>query len=250
VQLRQEALKDIVLAYAHVDAIDGAVAYLAEKAGADAVEAIQRLAATYFDDGKFEQAIRVYRILQARAPGHAKAPAWQQKVLLAYDKLNRRDQVVTEMKRLVGEYGPQSGWAKTNTAERGALAEARDLAEASLRELVDAAKVEERKDKGHVDRGGRNLPVETVTRNLQPEPIPENEQKLIAACDRYLQLTPDAKDEIVIRYKAAFLFYERRHFVEAAKRFGEIILRWPTDSWSQKAAELSLDILNTGQEWQ
>ncbi|TMA42009.1 MAG: tetratricopeptide repeat protein, partial [Deltaproteobacteria bacterium] len=65
VQLRQEALKDIVLAYAHVDAIDGAVAYLAEKAGADSVEAIQRLAATYFDDGKFEQAIRVYRILQA-----------------------------------------------------------------------------------------------------------------------------------------------------------------------------------------
>jgi TolA-binding protein len=351
VQLRQEALKDIVLAYAHVDAIDGAVAYLAEKAGADSVEAIQRLAATYFDDGKFEQAIRVYRILQARAPRHAKAPAWQQKILLAYDKLNRRDQVVTEMNRLVGEYGPQSGWAKANTAEKGALAEARDLAEASLRELVqdyhqeaiktksaatyrlardiyrqyldtfpqsesaasmrfyyaeilyaleewdaaaaeygrvveadpkgpqaqraaynailalekavaiakgklkkrelaDAAKVDERRDKGHLDRGGAKLRLETVARDVQPEPIPENEQKLIAACDRYLRLAPGAKDEIVIRYKAAFLFYERRQFVDAAKRFGEIILRWPTDSWSQKAAELSLDILNTRQEWQ
>jgi len=350
VQLRQEALKDIVLAYAHVDAIDGAIAYLEEKAGADVVEAIQRLAATYFDDGKFEQAIRVYRILQARAPGNAKAPAWQQKILLAYDKLNRRDQVVTEMKRLVGEYGPQSGWAKANTAERGALAEARDLAEASLRELVqdyhqeaiktksaatyrlardiyrqyletfpqsesassmrfyfaeilyaleewdaaaaeygkvvesdpkgpqaqraaydailalekavaidkgklrkrelaDAAKVDEHQDKGQVDRV-RKLRLETVTREVQPEPIPENEQKLIAACDRYLGLAPGARDEIVIRYKAAFVFYERRHFVEAAKRFGEIILRWPTDAWSQKAAELSLDILNTRQEWE
>ena len=350
VQLRQEALKDIVLAYAHVDAIDGAIAYLAEKAGDDPVEAIQRLAATYFDDGKFEQAIRVYRILQERAPGHAKAPAWQQKILLAYDKLNRRDQVVTEMKRLVGEYGPQSGWAKANTAAHGALAEARDLAEASLRELVqdyhqeaiktksaatyrlardiyrqyldtfpqsesaasmrfyyaeilyaleewdaaaaeyqkvveadpkgpqaqraaydailalekavavvkgklkkrelaDAAKVDEHKDKGQVDRV-RKPRLETVTRDVEAEPIPENEQRLIAACDRYLRLVPGAKDEIVIRYKAAFLFYERRHFVEAAKRFGEIILRWPTDSWSQKAAELSLDILNTRQEWQ
>jgi TolA-binding protein len=350
VQLRPEALKDIVLAYAHVDAIDGAIAYLAEKAGDDPVEAIQRLAATYFDDGKFEQAIRVYRILQERAPGHAKAPAWQQKILLAYDKLNRRDQVVTEMKRLVGEYGPQSGWAKANTAAHGALAEARDLAEASLRELVqdyhqeaiktksaatyrlardiyrqyldtfpqsesaasmrfyyaeilyaleewdaaaaeyqkvveadpkgpqaqraaydailalekavavvkgklkkrelaDAAKVDEHKDKGQVDRV-RKPRLETVTRDVEAEPIPENEQRLIAACDRYLRLVPGAKDEIVIRYKAAFLFYERRHFVEAAKRFGEIILRWPTDSWSQKAAELSLDILNTRQEWQ
>jgi len=46
------------------------------------------------------------------------------------------------------------------------------------------------------------------------------------------------------------VFYERHHYVEAAKRFGEIILRWPTDAWSQKAAHLSLDILNTKEQWQ
>src|SRR5207245_2670458 len=51
------------------------------------------------------------------------------------------------------------------------------------RELADAAKVEERKDKGHVDRGAGKLRLETVTRDVQPEPIPENEQKLIAASD-------------------------------------------------------------------
>jgi TolA-binding protein len=348
VQLRNEALRDIVLAYARVDAVEGAIGYLWEKAGGQA-EAVEKLAATYFDTGKFEQSIRVYRILQERAPGHVRAPAWQQRILLSFDKLNRRDQVATEMKRLVSGYGPQSGWAKANAEKSEAVAEASNLAESALRELVqdyhqeaiktksaatyrlardiyrqyldtfpgseaaasmrfyfaeilyaleewdaaadeygrvleaeprgtyaqraaydsvlaleksvdiskgklkrrelaDAAKIDERKDKGHVDQK-RSLRLQAVTREVEEQAIPENERKLIAACDWYVQLAPGAKDEILIRYKAAFLLYERRHFVDAAKRFGEIILKWPTDAWSQKAANLSLDILNTREEW-
>jgi len=350
VQLRQEALKDIVLAYARVDAVDDAVDYLADKGAGQGIDAIDRLAATYFDDGKFDQAIRVYRILEARAPHHPRAPSWQQKIVLACDKLNRRDQVLAEMKRLVSDYGPQSGWAKANVAQNGAVAEANDLAEGALRELVqdyhqeaiktksaatyrlardiyrqyldtfprsesavsmrfysaeilyaleewdaaadeyakvveeapegpqakraaydailaleksvdtakgklkkrelgDAAKIEEGRDKGQVDRS-RKLQIEAFARDVEEQQIPGNEEKLIAACDRFLRLAPGAKDEIVIRYKAAFVFYERRHYLEAAKRFGEIILRWPRDAWSQKAAHLSLDILNTKEQWQ
>jgi len=349
VQLKAEALKDIVLAYARVDAVEGAVAYLTEKGGEQAVDAIGRLAATYFEAGKFEHSIRIYRLLQQRAPGHALAPAWQQKIVLAYDRLQRRDQVLAEMKRLVGEYGPESGWARANAGRKGAVADANDLAESALRELVqdyhqeaiktksaatyrlardiyrqyldtfprseaahgmrfyqaeilyaleeweaaaeqygkvadsdprgphaqraaynailaleksvdvakgrlkkrelaDAARIDEGKAKGQVDRG-RAVQVQALTRDTPEEAIPQNEQKLIAACERYLRIAPDAKDEIVIRYKVALVLYERRHFVEAAKRFGEIILKWPTDAWSQKAANLSLDIFNTREEW-
>jgi TolA-binding protein len=349
VQLKAEALKDIVLAFARIDAVESAVAYLAEKGGEHAVDAIDRLAATYFEDGKFEQSIRIYRLLQQRAANHARAPAWQQKILLAYDKLQRRDQVLAEMKRLVGEYGPKSGWARANAQHKGAVGEANELAESALRDLVqdyhqeaiktksaatyrlardiyrqyldafaqseaapsmrfyqaeilyaleewdaaaeqyglvvdadprgphaqraaydailaleksvdiakgklkkrelaDGARIDELKVKGYVDRR-RTVQIEAGTRDAPEETIPQNEQALIAACDRYLRMSPSAKDEIVIRYKAAFVFYERRHFVEAARRFGEIILKWPTDPWSQKAANLSLDILNTRQEW-
>jgi len=349
VQLKAEALRDIVLAYARIDAVETAVAYLADKGGEGSIDAIERLGSTYFDDGKFDQAIRVYRTLQQRAAGHVRAPAWQQKIVLANDKLQRRDRVLAEMKRLVADYGPKSAWAKANAQQNGALTEADALAETALRELVqdyhqeaiktksaatyrlardiygqyldsfphseaapsmrfylaeilyaleewdaaadqygrvleadpkgtyadraaynailaleksvdiakgklkrrelaDAAKIDERKSKGQVDRS-RTVRIQPVTREVQEEPIPQNEQKLIAACDRYLQLAGAPKDEIVIRYKAAFILYERRHFLDAAKRFGEIILRWPTDPWSQKAVNLSLDILDTKQEW-
>ncbi|MGZ6142978.1 MAG: tetratricopeptide repeat protein, partial [Myxococcales bacterium] len=289
------------------------------------------------------------RQLEVEAPTHVRAPAWQQKILLAYDKLNKRDKVVQEMKRLVADYGPSSPWAKANAEQKGAIAEANDLAESALRELVQdyhqeaiktksvatyklardiyrqyletfpdsetaysmrffyaeilyaledwdeaavqygkvadadpkasyaqksaydailaleksvdiakgklkkhelaaSEKIDERKAKGSVEQN-RTIKLQTVTKEIPEEPIPENEQKLIAACEKYLGVAPGSKDEIVIRYKSAFVYYDHRHFVEAAKRFGDIILKWPTDAWSQKAADLSLDILNTKEEW-
>ncbi|MCA1829834.1 MAG: tetratricopeptide repeat protein [Myxococcales bacterium] len=348
IQLKNEALKDIVLAYAQIDAIDSASAYLHEKGGTAALDYVNKLAATYFDSGKFDEAIRVYKMLESEAPGHVRAPAWQQKVLLAYDKLNKRDKVVQEMKRLVADYGPSSPWAKANAEQKGAIAEANDLAESALRELVqdyhqeaiktksvatyklardiyrqyletfpgsetaysmrffyaeilyaleewdeaaaqydkvvdadrkgsyaqkaaydailaleksvdiakgklkkrelaESQKIDERKAKGQVEQS--RVKLQTVTKEIPEEAIPDNEQRLIAACEKYLNVAPGSKDEIVIRYKAAFVYYDHRHFVEAAKRFGDIILEWPTDAWSQKAADLSLDILNTKEEW-
>jgi TolA-binding protein len=349
IQLKNEALKDIVLAYAQIDAIDSATTYLKEKGGVRGLDYINKLAATFFDTGKFDQAIRVYRGLENEAPAHVRAPAWQQKILLAYDKLNKRDRVVSEMKRLVADYGPQSAWAKANAEQKGALAEATDLAESALRELVqdyhqeaiktksvatyklardiykqyletfpdsetaysmrffhaeilyaledwdaaaeqydkvvdsdpkgqyatkaaydailaleksvgiakgklkrrelaDATRIDERKAKGQVEQG-RSIKLEKVTKETEEQPIPENEQRLIAACEKYLAVAGRSRDEIVIRYKSAFVYYDHRHYVEAAKRFGDIILRWPNDAWSQKAADLSLDILNTKEEW-
>ena len=349
IQLKNEALKDIVLAYAQLDAIDTASVYLHQKGGPRALDYVNKLASTYFDTGKFEQAIRVYKQLEAEAPAHVRAPAWQQKILLAYDKLNKRDRVVAEMKILVQDYGPQSPWAKANADQKGALAEANDLAESAMselvqdyhqeaiktksvatyrlardiyrqyletfpesesaytlrfyhaeilyaledyvpaadeyakvveldpkgqyaqkaaydtilglekaveiargklkkRELAGATKIDERRAKGQVEQT-RIIKIEKVTKQTEELPIPENEQKLIAACEKYLLVSPRSKDEIVIRYKAAFVYYDHHHYVEAARRFGDIILKWPNDAWSQKAADLSLDILNTKEEW-
>jgi len=349
VQLRQEALKDIVLAYAQIDAIDSAIAYLRDKAGDKSFDYINKLAATYFEHGKFDASIRVYRMLIKERPLHVRAPAWQQKILLAYDKLNKRNNVVTEMKRLVKDYGPNSDWAKANAENAGAVGEASELAQSALsqlvqdyhsealktksvatyrlardiyrdyldtfpkaedaynlrflyaetlyaldqwdeaagqytrvvdenpqgtytrqaaydailalekavavskgklkrRELADTTRIDEKKAKGRVDEK-RKLRRIDITKETAEESIPEIEQKLIAACEKYLTAVPESKDEQVIRYKTAFVYYDHRHYVEAAKRFGDIINRWPTGGEAQKAADLSLDILNTKEEW-
>jgi len=345
IQLKNEALKDLVLSFAQVDAIDGAAAYLSDKGGQRGVELTDRLAGTYFESGKFEEAIRVYRLLAAKAPSDARAAAWQQKILLAYDKLNRRDEVAQEMERLVADYGPRSAWSKANAGRANALSEAHELTESALRELVQdyhqeaiktknaatyrlardiykryldafpdsesayrlryyyaeilyaleewepaadqyaqvadkdpkgeyarkaaydavlaleksvaiaegklqkrelagAARVDDRQAKGRVGQART-----ARAAGAQEESIPPVEQKLIAACERYLEIAPQASDETVIRYKAAYVFYQHGHSAEAARRFGEIVERWPSDPLSQKAADLSLDILNASERW-
>jgi len=349
IQLKNEALKDVVLPFAQLDAVEDAAAYLTGKGGPRGLELIDRLAGTYFESGKFDQAIRVYRLLAERAPSDARAAAWQQKILLGYDKLNRRDEVAREMERLVADYGPRSAWAKANAGRANAVSEAHELTESALRELVqdyhqeaiktknagtyrlardiykryldafpdgesayrlrfyyaeilyaleeweaagdqyarvadadpkgeyaakasydavlalekavavaqgklqkrelhDGTRVDERQAKGRVGQIATER-VGGAAVGGQEDPIPEVEQKLIAACERYLRLTPNAGDEVVIRYKAAYVLYQHRHYEEAGQRFSEIVARWPADPLAQKAADLSLDVLNASEQW-
>ncbi|GAC1606604.1 MAG: hypothetical protein NVS4B10_20990 [Myxococcales bacterium] len=324
IQLAGEALQDLVLAFARADEIDSAVAYFQDKDPARALELESRLgAATFFDSGKFEEAIRVYRRLEEQAPGHARAPAWQQKIALAYDKLNLREDVARETRRLVGEFGPGSAWASAHAAEPGVVAEGRDLAETALRELAQEAHQEAARTKAaatyrlardlyrqyletfpdaasagllrfyraetlyaledweaaadqyddaaaggarEIAQRAANAQIVALEKALAvpnaasvraaegatgaaEEPIPPLEQKLLRACERYLAVVPGAKDEVVIRYKAALIHYDHRRYPEAARRFGEIIQRWPGDAWAQKAADLSMNILEARRDW-
>lgn len=121
-------------------------------------------------------------------------------------------------------------------------------------QLRDDQKVDENRAKGRAEQTKR-VSASTIDKDVQAEEIPQWEARLIAACDRYAEIAaederiPDS-DEINVRYKAAFVYYDRKHFTEAANRFGEIILKWPTDPQAQKAADLSLNILEVKEEWQ
>lgn len=119
-------------------------------------------------------------------------------------------------------------------------------------ELRDDQKIDEKQSKGAVKKSKR-IQTSKIGKDVQEEEIPKWEKKMIEACDRYAEIASKDKrleaDEINVRYSAAFIYYDRKHFTEAAKRFGEIILKWPTDAQAQKAADLSLNILETREEW-
>ena len=69
--------------------------------------------------------------------------------------------------------------------------------------------------------------------------------KLSAACDLYFNIAdPKDKDLPAIKFKAAFIYYKHNHFVEAAKRYFEMIESWPATDLSRKSAKLILDSLN------
>ncbi len=114
-------------------------------------------------------------------------------------------------------------------------------------------KITEKKDKGRTD--SRQITRVQLAglekdKSYEPEPIPPLELNLSAACDLYFDIA-DRKDPDLpaIKFKAAFLYYKHNQFVEAAKRYFEIIENWPKDALSKKAANLILDSLNVQKQW-
>jgi TolA-binding protein len=349
IQLKFEALRDMVRVYVALDQVEEADSYWQAKTSRDrARDLTRKLAQAFFDAGRFDRSIRGNRMLLQREPMDPDAPSFQRGVVLAYDKLGKRDEVKREITRLVDLYRPGSEWARANANNKRALTAAYDIGEESMRQIVtdyhaeaqktksvatyraardiyakyleayaeseqgynlryyyadilyslgeweraaeqydkvveqrpkdgqylktaaynailgyerlvevtqgrskarelsEDSRVDEKKAKGTLKRERR---LERHAKGTREQEIPAHELKLIASCDRYVELMPGDKDEIAVRYKAAFAFYDRGHDVEAARRFGEIIVRWPGDPWSRKAADLTLDILNNREQW-
>lgn len=150
-----------------------------------------------------------------------------------------------------GSYATTSAYNTLLAYEKLIAIEKGELARSNLR---DDQKVDEDKDKGRATRSKR-VTETRITKETQPEEIPQWEAKMIAACDRYAVIAANdprlskGDDEIQVRYKAAFIYYDRKHFTEAAVRFGDIILKWPEDAQAKRAADLSLNILEIKEEW-
>ena len=349
IQLKNEAMNDIVLSFVQVDAVDSAVEFFKTTAGeARAKELIEKLANKFFESGKYDPAIKVFRGMITDDPANQNDPHYEQQIVFAYDKLNKRDKVKSEMQVLVENYSPKSAWAKQNAGNKAALESATDATESAMRTLVqdyhqeaiktksvatyelaegiykqyldyfpDAEsaynlrfyyaeilfalqkyelaaeqydKVREMDPKGvyaakssydavlsneklvKIDKGELKLAALSSNTKIDEKAnkgttaarkqlvaaaskadvateLTAHEKSLVAACDRYVKAVPNAKDEITVKYEAAFVFYDHKDYKEAAQRFGEIILRWPGDQWSGKAANLILASLETKEEW-
>lgn len=144
-----------------------------------------------------------------------------------------------------GRYRQEAAYAailaydKLVKVEQGRLARPPDLRE--------GRRVDEAKRKGTVEK-----PAKLERRSsaqLEAQVLSPHAAALVQACDRFNRLFPGARDEVDIAYQAAMVFYERNHFVEATRRFGDIILTHPEERRSQEAADLSMAVLEEREEW-
>lgn len=87
-------------------------------------------------------------------------------------------------------------------------------------------------------------------KKYEAEKIPDDEVSLAAACDAYVAVVTDAdikkepkleEELVVVKFKAGYIYQSHNHFDEAAKRFGELIARWPDNEYARKGADQILD---------
>lgn len=134
---RREALGDLVLGFARLDAIDEAMRYFeAEASESEARHLIARLAGLLLDAGHPKSARRAYGWLIATAPDDPRGPEYQRAIVDAFESERERGRVQEELRRLALDYGPRSDWAKANAGDAAALARAYEITEAAMRALV------------------------------------------------------------------------------------------------------------------
>ena len=156
-------------------------------------------------------------------------------------KIPKRDgakEASNEKYRQAAAYNSILAYDKLVKIERGILQKS---------DLKTGQKVDEQKKKGTVEKGQKLT--KRSAKELEEQKLTKFEEQLVASCDRYNQLFPNNSDEIDVRYQAAVVLYDRNHFVDATRRFGDIIMKWPEEKRSEDAADLSMSVLEEKQEW-
>lgn len=104
--LRREAIRDLVKTYAQTSfGADNALPFFKKIAPKIYLELGQMLAVNYFDNGKYGNAVRVYKHLIRNAPSDKRALVWQREIVNNTDRLpNQEELTVKEVGRMVALY--------------------------------------------------------------------------------------------------------------------------------------------------
>ncbi|MCY1077783.1 tetratricopeptide repeat protein [Archangium lansingense] len=191
----------------------------------------------FISDSAFNMRFFYAEILWALEEWEAAAAQYDAVVAFQIPERDSAREVSNEAYRKNASFAAIMAYDKLVKIERGQLTKS---------DLKDGQKVDENKSKGQVEKKGRISKKDT---DQAEEPLTRFEDRLVAACDTYNKLYPDNPDEIDLRYQSALIVYDRHHYMDAARRFGEIINKFPAERRSRDAADLTMYVLESREEW-
>ncbi|MEC7986988.1 MAG: tetratricopeptide repeat protein, partial [Myxococcota bacterium] len=239
--LQEEALKDMVRFFADAGDMDEAYSYF-NKLGRQEliIKMLKTLGSTYFEDGKFLQAIKTYRRLIAEDKNSPSAPNYQKQIIKAYKQMGKKDDTLKEISRLRKEYGKDSSWARANSSNADALRQAGVYLEDALRQAANSYHQEARK----LGSTGQ-----AITVSLQAE----------KAYRIYLNDFPSEKWAYDMRYAFGELLFElgeyykkkgakddpdgkkvKKYFVDAFDEYSKVVQMNPKGKHSKTCSEAAL----------
>ncbi len=117
-QLREEALRDMVFAFAELKMIDEAIAYYRANNGAAYIGPFLTLLAQILSDqGNYAQAINVLKKFQQIAPNDPEGPTAQKEIVSLSSALGDLKRVWSELERYAQMYAVNSDWGRANKKE-------------------------------------------------------------------------------------------------------------------------------------
>jgi tetratricopeptide (TPR) repeat protein len=223
-QLQDEALKDLVRFFADADQMNEAIEYFTQLGRADLIRTtLKRLAGMFFEQGKFDRAIEMYRRLILDAPTSKDNPEYQAEIISAYKKMGQREKVLEEINRLRADYGANSAWARANASDPKAVADAADKIEGQLRGIA-------------VDYHNTARQYE---KSRHPD-APAVYELARQAYGTYLELFPSNEHSYDVRYAYGELLYKVKDFEGAYTQYMAVVDLDPNGKHSKFCAESAI----------
>jgi len=221
IQLQDEALKDLVRFFADADEMEEAIAYFNSLGRKELVRAtLKRLASMFYEQGKFERSIDMFRRLIADSPTEVDNPEYQVEIIRAYKKMAAREKVLEEINRLRADYGTGSAWATANASDPEAVKDAQDTIESELRKIATE--------------------YHTTAREYEKTRHPET-QKVYelakTAYATYLDIFPSNDKSYDVRYAYGELLYKLKDYAGAFDQYMMVVDIDPKGKYSKFCAE-------------
>jgi tetratricopeptide (TPR) repeat protein len=222
IQLQDEALKDLVRFFADAGEMDEAYEYFNKLGKKELIrDMLKRLASTYFEQGKFDQAVQTYRRIISEDPNGASAPDFQNEIIQCYTKMGKKEDTLAEIDRLLKTYGKSSAWARANAANQDAVKSANEFIEKNLRTVATNYHNEAKK-------------LRTGDQAKQTYALAEK------AYEVYLNEFPDSKYSYDVRYGYSELLYTIKKFDVAYDQYMKVVAIDPKGQHSEFCAESAI----------
>jgi TolA-binding protein len=118
-QLKEEALRDMVYAFAELKQIDSAIAYYRKNRGNQFIAPLLVLLSQILSDqGDYGKSIAVLKKFQKLVPYDEGGPDSQKEIISLYAALGRYKNLWGELARFPALYGPKSSWASKQSKDK------------------------------------------------------------------------------------------------------------------------------------
>lgn len=228
--LREQALKDLVIFYGETEAVEEAIEFFTEVQGKDKAFANLKLIADILrSKARDEAAIRAYNKLLAEFGDSPEAPQLQLGLYECQSRLGRTEKAVNQLVETITRYGATSEWAKSFPKEKAG----------DVKETLDAIAAEgERVALFHHNSGQKSSNKAALGYALK-------------LYDALLTSFPNHPDRKKLSFYRAEIFYTQGKWLDAANSYMEAAKVAPKDKMTDESvynALLALDRLTAKNE--
>ena len=205
-RLREEALRDMIYAFAELKMLDQAITYYKINGTKENIsDTVMTFASISIAHGKFREAIRAYRKFLTITPWHPKAAEIRRDMVGLYYETGNKKAMWQELEQMPRKYGKGSAWARRNASDRELIAEAQKMAKERVLYYAKLAHVTAQKRK--------------------------NDKAMLAEAARgyraYLRNYSTTPEALEVKFLLGDVFYLQKKYRASAQSYTKIVMLNP-----------------------